>query len=275
MSAKKFWEQNLSAEDRYGAIAVVSQDTFLFHGTVLDNICFGDPESDMEAVQQAAVDANAHSFIMNLPNGYETVIGERGIRLSGGQRQRIAIARALLKDSPILVLDEALSSVDAENEALIQEALDRLMAGRTTLIFAHRLSSVIGADRILVLEAGDVAESGTHSELMERGDRYYELMAGQLSGESVTRPAPKNSTAVDAKRSLDQEIMEPPDNEIVAASGLGWAGAVRWLFSEVRPWRAKLIATFVFGVTRVAALIGVGVLSAPVSYTHLTLPTKA
>ena len=254
--------QNLSAEDRYGAIAVVSQDTFLFHGTVLDNICFGDPESDMEAVQQAAVDANAHSFIMNLPNGYETVIGERGIRLSGGQRQRIAIARALLKDSPILVLDEALSSVDAENEALIQEALDRLMAGRTTLIFAHRLSSVIGADRILVLEAGDVAESGTHSELMERGDRYYELMAGQLSGESVTRPTPKNSTAVDDKRSLDQEIMEPPDNEIVAASGLGWAGAVRWLFSEVRPWRAKLIATFVFGVTRVAALIGVGVLSA-------------
>ena len=254
--------QNLSAEDRYGAIAVVSQDTFLFHGTVLDNICFGDPESDMEAVQQAAVDANAHSFIMDLPNGYETVIGERGIRLSGGQRQRIAIARALLKDSPILVLDEALSSVDAENEALIQEALDRLMAGRTTLIFAHRLSSVIGADRILVLEAGDVAESGTHSELMERGDRYYELMAGQLSGESVARPTPKTSTAVDDKRSLDQAIMEPPDNEIVAASGLGWAGAVMWLFSEVRPWRAKLIATFVFGVTRVAALIGVGVLSA-------------
>ena len=254
--------QDLSAEDRYGAIAVVSQDTFLFHGTVLENIRFGNPEADMEAVQQAAVDANAHSFIMNLPNGYDTVIGERGIRLSGGQRQRIAIARALLKDAPILVLDEALSSVDAENEALIQEALDRLMVGRTTLIFAHRLSSVIGADRILVLETGDVVESGTHSELMERGERYYDLMAGQLSEERAAGPAPKNSQVNDDYYSFDREIMEPADNEIVAASGLGWAGAVKWLFSEVRPWRAKLIATFVFGVTRVAALIGVGVLSA-------------
>ena len=254
--------QDLSAEDRYGAIAVVSQDTFLFHGTVLENIRFGNPEADMEAVQQAAVDANAHSFIMNLPNGYDTVIGERGIRLSGGQRQRIAIARALLKDAPILVLDEALSSVDAENEALIQEALDRLMVGRTTLIFAHRLSSVIGADRILVLETGDVVESGTHSELMERGERYYDLMAGQLSEERAAGPAPKNSQVNDDHYSFDREITEPADNEIVAASGLGWAGAVKWLFSEVRPWRAKLIATFVFGVTRVTALIGVGVLSA-------------
>jgi len=254
--------RDLSAEDRYGAIAVVSQDTFLFHGTVLDNIQFGNPESDMEAVHQAAIDANAHSFIMDLPDGYDTVIGERGIRLSGGQRQRIAIARALLKDAPILVLDEALSSVDAENEALIQEALDRLMIGRTTLIFAHRLSSVIGADRILVLESGEVAESGTHSELMERGERYYDLMAGQLSDERAAGPAPKNSQVNDDHRSFDREIMEPADNEIVAASGLGWAGAVKWLFSEVRPWRAKLIATFVFGVTRVAALIGVGVLSA-------------
>tara|TARA_B100001250_G_scaffold362712_1_gene341583 strand:- start:8559 stop:12140 length:3582 start_codon:yes stop_codon:yes gene_type:complete len=254
--------QDLSAEDRYGAIAVVSQDTFLFHGTVLENIRFGNAEADMEAVQQAAVDANAHSFIMNLPNGYDTVIGERGIRLSGGQRQRIAIARALLKDAPILVLDEALSSVDAENEALIQEALDRLMVGRTTLIFAHRLSSVIGADRILVLETGDVVESGTHSELMERGERYYDLMAGQLSEERAAGPAPKNSQVNDDHYSFDREIMEPADNEIVAASGLGWAGAVKWLFSEVRPWRAKLIATFVFGVTRVTALIGVGVLSA-------------
>jgi ATP-binding cassette subfamily C protein CydCD len=254
--------QDLSAEDRYGAIAVVSQDTFLFHGTVLENIRFGNPEADMEAVQQAAVDANAHSFIMNLPNGYDTVIGERGIRLSGGQRQRIAIARALLKDAPILVLDEALSSVDAENETLIQEALDRLMVGRTTLIFAHRLSSVIGADRILVLETGDVVESGTHSELMERGERYYDLMAGQLSDERPAGPVPKNSQVNDDHYSFDREIMEPADNEIVAASGLGWAGAVKWLFSEVRPWRAKLIATFVFGVTRVAALIGVGVLSA-------------
>lgn len=254
--------RSLSSDNRYGAIAVVSQDTFLFHGTVLDNICFGAPNADMEAVQQAAVDANAHSFIMNLPNGYHTVIGERGIRLSGGQRQRIAIARALLKDAPILVLDEALSSVDAENEALIQEALDRLMVGRTTLIFAHRLSSVIGADRILVLETGDVVESGTHAQLMERGEHYYALMAGQLSEESFTRSSSKTPQVDDDTQSFDREIVEPVDNEIIAASGLSWAGAVRWLFSEVRPWRAKLVATFVFGVTRVAALIGVGVLSA-------------
>ena len=173
--------RNLSSEDHYGAIAVVSQDTFLFHGTVLENIRFGAPDASMDAVGQAARDANAHDFVMNLPNGYDTVIGERGIRLSGGQRQRIAIARALLRDAPILILDEALSSVDAENEAIIQEALDRLMAGRTTLIFAHRLSSVIGADRILVLDEGNIVESGTHGALMENRGRYYALMADQLS----------------------------------------------------------------------------------------------
>ena len=137
----------------------------------------------MEDVRQAAIDANAHEFVSQLPNGYDTVIGERGIRLSGGQRQRIAIARALLKDSPILVLDEALSSVDAENEAVIQEALDRLMVGRTTLIFAHRLSSVIAADRILVLDAGNVVESGTHDELMAKQGKYLSFMAAQLSSE--------------------------------------------------------------------------------------------
>ncbi|GIT68524.1 MAG: hypothetical protein Ct9H300mP26_2110 [Acidimicrobiales bacterium] len=155
--------------------------------------------------------------------GYDTVIGERGIRLSGGQRQRIAIARALLKDAPILVLDEALSSVDAENEALIQEALDRLMVGRTTLIFAHRLSSVIGADRILVLETGDVVESGTHSQLMERGQRYYALMAGQLSEENVTRPTPKNTQITDDNRIFDREIVEPrttKSSQLLALVGL-------------------------------------------------------
>ena len=121
------------------------------------------------------------------PQGYQTVVGERGVRLSGGQRQRIAIARALLRDAPILVLDEALSAVDAESEAVIQEALDRLMQGRTTLIFAHRLSSVIGADRIFALDDGRVAETGTHAELMARRGAYHRLMAAQAQDERAVR----------------------------------------------------------------------------------------
>ena len=133
-------------------IAVVAQDTYLFHGTIEDNLRLGRPDASEADLVAAARAANAHDFIEALPDGYQTVIGERGARLSGGQRQRIAIARALLRDAPILVLDEALSSVDAENEAVIQQALDRLMTGRTTLILAHRLSSVIDADRILVLD---------------------------------------------------------------------------------------------------------------------------
>ena len=133
--------------------------------------------------------ANAHEFIDALPDGYQTVIGERGARLSGGQRQRIAIARALLRDAPILILDEALSSVDAENEAVIQQALDRLMVGRTTLILAHRLSSVINADRILVLEDGAVAESGSHATLIARDGPYRRLMGPQLAERGdVTAP---------------------------------------------------------------------------------------
>ena len=256
--------RNLSTGDHYGAIAVVSQDTFLFHGTVLENIRFGAPDANMAAVHRAAIDANAHDFVVDLPNGYDTVIGERGIRLSGGQRQRIAIARALLRDAPILILDEALSSVDAENEWVIQEALDRLMAGRTTLIFAHRLSSVINADRILVLEEGNIVESGNHNTLMEHRGRYHELMADQLS--RATLPGsdlPNSATDVSPRaEGLSFDDSGSQDAEIVRATGLGWVGAVRWLFSEVRPWRAKLVATFFFGVTRVTALIGVGVLSA-------------
>src|SRR6202044_273341 len=124
--------------------------------------------------------ANAHGFIEALPNGYQTVIGERGTQLSGGQRQRLSIARALLLDSPILVLDEALSSVDTENEAIIQQALDRVMYGRTTLILAHRLSSVIGADRILVLNDGAVVQSGDHQDLIQQDGPYRALMSAQL-----------------------------------------------------------------------------------------------
>ena len=138
-------------EELRKCISVVTQDTYLFHGTVADNLRFGKPNATQDELEEAARAANAHDFIATLPHGYDTVVGERAVRLSGGQRQRVAIARALLKDAPVLVLDEALSSVDAENEATIQQALDRLMEGRTTLVIAHRLSSIANADRILVL----------------------------------------------------------------------------------------------------------------------------
>ncbi|HEY4163083.1 MAG TPA: ABC transporter ATP-binding protein, partial [Dongiaceae bacterium] len=158
-------------------IAVVSQDTFLFHGTVEDNIRMGREDASEGEVEAAARAANIHDFILTLPEGYRTVVGEKGVKLSGGQRQRVAIARALLRDAPILVLDEALSAVDAENEAIIQQALDRLMKGRTTLVLAHRLSSVIGCDRILVLDQGRVIESGSHAALLQAGGVYAGLMS--------------------------------------------------------------------------------------------------
>ncbi|MBM3573377.1 MAG: ABC transporter ATP-binding protein, partial [Alphaproteobacteria bacterium] len=186
--------RRLSFEEIRRNIAVVSQDTYLLHGTVIDNLLLAKPGAGRDEIERAVRAANAQDFIARLPQGYDTVIGERGLRLSGGQRQRIAIARALLRDAPILLLDEALSSVDAENEAMIQEALDRLMIGRTTLIFAHRLSSVIGCDRILALGDGRVRESGSHGALMAARGPYFELMREQARGEDrVIGVAPRDS----------------------------------------------------------------------------------
>ena len=256
--------RKLSAHDVHGRIAVVNQDTVLFHGTVEDNLRFGKPDASREELAAAARAANAHEFVERLPDGYRTVVGERGVRLSGGQRQRIAIARAILRDAPILVLDEALSAVDAENEAVIQDALERLMAGRTTLIFAHRLSSVIGADRILVLDGGRVAESGRHAELMRGDGVYYRLMRGQAE---ESRTPGDIELGAPAGRAPAEDLAPHfasggPDDEITRAEGLGWAGAFRELLGHVRPWRGRLSAAFGFGVVRVACLIGVGVLSA-------------
>ncbi|MGB3818288.1 ATP-binding cassette domain-containing protein, partial [Achromobacter pulmonis] len=169
----------LDTQTLLGQMALVSQDITLFHGTIDDNLRLGRPDASHEQVRAAARAANIDDFIMALPQGYATRIGERGLQLSGGQRQRVAIARALLRDAPILILDEALSSVDTENEALIQQALDRLMAGRTTLILAHRLASVIGADRCLVLDQGRVVEQGPHDALMRQRGLYYRLMHEQ------------------------------------------------------------------------------------------------
>ncbi|MBI3977956.1 MAG: thiol reductant ABC exporter subunit CydC, partial [Chloroflexi bacterium] len=166
-------------------IALVSQDTYLFNATVADNIRLGRPDAGDAEVETAARRANAHEFISRLPDGYRTLAGERGLQLSGGQRQRIAIARALLKDAPVLILDEATSHLDAENELQVRQALARLMAGRTTVVIAHRLSTVRDADRIVVLDAGRVAEQGTHDELLDRGGVYAALVAAQVGRSAV------------------------------------------------------------------------------------------
>jgi len=161
-------------------IAMVLQDVFLFHGTVRDNILFGRPSASEEEMVAAAKTANAHDFVMSLPDGYDTMIGERGVKLSGGQKQRVSIARAVLKDAPILILDEATSSVDTETEILIQEALERLMVGRTTLVIAHRLSTIRNADQIVVLMDTRIAEIGSHARLMSENGIYRRLIEAQM-----------------------------------------------------------------------------------------------
>ncbi len=163
-------------------IAYVPQETSLFHRTVAENIAYSRPEATREEIERAAKLANAHDFIMELPEGYETLVGERGIKLSGGQRQRIAIARAILKDAPILVLDEATSALDSESEALIQDALNKLMAGRTSIVIAHRLSTIASMDRIIVLENGKIVEQGKHHELLQDPEGVYHHLWSRQSG---------------------------------------------------------------------------------------------
>ncbi|HNC99757.1 MAG TPA: ATP-binding cassette domain-containing protein, partial [Myxococcota bacterium] len=162
-------------------IGMVAQEPVLFAMSLGDNIRYGRPEATDAEVEAAAKAANAHDFILALPDGYRTQVGERGVRLSGGQRQRIAIARALLKDPRVLVLDEATSALDAESEHLVQEALERLMKGRTVLVIAHRLSTVKNADRVVVVEGGKIAESGTHDELVAANGLYHRLVERQFT----------------------------------------------------------------------------------------------
>ncbi|HMN59787.1 MAG TPA: ABC transporter ATP-binding protein [Anaerolinea sp.] len=178
--------RDLTLDSLRRQITIVLQDVFLFHGTVRDNILFGRPDATDEEIIQAAKVANAHSFIVDLPDGYDTMIGERGVKLSGGQKQRLSIARAVLKDAPILILDEATSAVDTETELLIQQALERLIAGRTTLIIAHRLSTIRNADQIVVLDGRRIVERGTHDQLFAMGGLYYRLCTIQQRLEPVS-----------------------------------------------------------------------------------------
>jgi ATP-binding cassette subfamily B protein/subfamily B ATP-binding cassette protein MsbA len=160
-------------------ISIVLQDVYLFYGTVRENILFGRPDAGERDVIEAAKVANAHEFILDLPDGYDTMVGERGVKLSGGQKQRISIARAVLKDAPILILDEATSSVDTQTEMLIQQALERLIAGRTTIVIAHRLSTIRSADKIVVLEGRRIKETGSHAELLALDGLYKQLYTVQ------------------------------------------------------------------------------------------------
>ncbi len=168
-------------------IGIVTQDTVLFNDTVRNNIAYGQPHVPMKEVEAAARAALAHDFIQALPAGYDTVIGERGVRLSGGERQRLAIARALLKNAPVLILDEATSALDSESEALVQSALHNLMSGRTVLVIAHRLSTVRRADRIVVIENGTIADIGTHEQLMSRFGTYRRLYELQFANSDMTK----------------------------------------------------------------------------------------
>ncbi len=256
-------------------ISVVTQDTYLFHGTVADNLRFGKPDATQGELEEAARAANAHEFISHLPHSYDTVVGERAVRLSGGQRQRLAIARALLKDAPILLLDEALSSVDAENESAIQSALDGLMENRTTLVIAHRLSSVINADRILVLDEGRAVEIGSHDELMADDGEYAGLMRQQTQTgiEAVTPAATEMSRpTVLAEHAPDLSHLSAGHGhhhpvtslhaderaEVSVRSLTVW---VR-LFGLVRPVRFQFLITLALGMLHHGSVIVLGAFSA-------------
>jgi ATP-binding cassette subfamily B protein len=173
--------REISLQDLRNQIGIVLQEPFLFNGTIADNIAYGKPGASFEEIVIAAKAANAHNFILGKPDGYDTMVGEKGGKLSGGERQRVSIARAILHNPRILILDEATSSVDVETEKQIQEAIGRLISGRTTFAIAHRLSTLRNASRLIVLDKGEIAEIGTHEELMEKKGHFYKLVETQTA----------------------------------------------------------------------------------------------
>jgi ATP-binding cassette subfamily B protein len=173
---------NCTQESLRNNIALIPQDPLLFHRTIMENIRYGQLDATDEDIINASKIANCHEFIVNLPNGYDTLVGERGVKLSGGQRQRIAIARAVLKDAPILILDEATSALDSYTERLIQDSLDNIMQHRTVIAVAHRLSTLQNLDRIIVFEHGKIIEDGSHDELLKKGGKYAMLWSMQVDG---------------------------------------------------------------------------------------------
>jgi ABC-type multidrug transport system fused ATPase/permease subunit len=197
--------RQVTQESLRGAIGLIPQDTNLFHRSLLENIRYGRPDATDEEVIAAAKRAHAHEFIVELEQGYDTLVGERGIKISGGQRQRIAIARAILRDAPILLLDEATSALDSHSEQMIQQAMKDAMSGKTVIAIAHRLSTVMDMDRLIVLERGVIVADGTHTELLLRGGLYAELWRKQSGGfnpvarqEEVHAPAAGDDDLPDA-----------------------------------------------------------------------------
>jgi ATP-binding cassette subfamily B protein len=177
--------RDVTLDSLASAIGMVTQETHLFHDTIRTNLTYAKMDATQAEIESAARAANIHDFVMGLPDGYDTTVGERGYRLSGGEKQRVALARVILKDPRILVLDEATSSLDSESEALIQDALKRVMAGRTSIVIAHRLSTILAADLILVMDRGRIVEQGTHDELLATGGLYSQLYETQFRGERV------------------------------------------------------------------------------------------